>query len=281
MAIKTKSWGVDSPTFTGKYAILAGTDGKVVGVVTGESGDVALAVHIEHLHQTIWNHYFKLNTAVTDTLNGAQLVNSRTLVLNDATGFNVGDKVDIEQGDVHIHMYREIITVATNTLTLDAGIDIDIPDGSVVTQTSFNMAVNGSVTPQIFTAIPGFGEKVDIMRLLLAIVDDTAASDDKFGGIAALTNGVHIRKSIDNGESYQTLAIWKANKDMKEDMYNLDYTDKAGPSNFGVNGRWTIFETGAVINMDETNNEVMECIIQDDLTGLVDFQVKLQGHIEV
>ena len=281
MVIKTKSWGVDSPNFTGKYVIIAGSNGNIAEVVTGESGDIALAVHIEHLHQNIWNHYFKLNTAVTNTLNGAQLADSKTLILNDATGFNVGDKIDIEQGTTHIHMYREITVIATNTLTINAAIDVDIPDGSGVTQTSFNMAVDGSSTPQIFTAIPGLGEKVDIMRLLLAIVDDTAASDDKFGGITALINGVHIRKNINNGESYQTLAIWMANKDMKEDMYNLDYTDKAGPSNHGVNGRWTIFETGAVLNIDETNNEFMECIIQDDLTGLVDFQIKVQGHIEV
>ena len=260
--------------------IISTPAGVAIGTPTGESGDTALAVHIEHLHQHIWNHYFKLNTAVTDTLNGAVSADSKILVLNDATGFSANDMIDISLGAKHVHMYRKIISIATNTLTLDSGLDVALTDGSVITQTSFNMAVNGSVTPQVFTVRSTTDEKVDIMRLLLSIVDNVAADDGKFGGIAALTNGVHIRRNMNDG-TYQTLAIWRANKDMKEDMYDVAYTDKAGGGNYGVNGRWTIFETGAVLNIDGDLGETIECVIQDDLTTLIDFQIKMQGHIEI
>lgn len=256
--------------------------GIAIDTPTGDSGDTVLGVHIEHLHQKIWNHYFKQDTGVTTTLNGAVAINAKVLEFTDASSFSVGDKVDLRLGLIHKHMYRTITIIATNTVTIDAGIDIALTDGSTINQTSFNMAVNGAVTPQIFKVLSTIGERVDVMRLLLQIVDNIAADDSKFGGIPALTNGVHLRKNNNDGESYQTISIWKANKDMKEDMFNLDYTDKAGPSDHGVNGRWSIFDgTGAVINIDGDNAESVELIIQDDLTDLIDFQVKMQGHIEV
>ena len=263
-------------------AVLYTPEGIPIDTPTGESGDTVLGVHIEHLHQRIWNHYFNQRTGVETTLNGATAVNARTLIFTDASSFSVGSKIDIFLGSVHQHIYRTITVIATNTVTIDAGIDIALTDGSEIKEVIFNMAVDGSATPQIYNVRSTIGEKVDIIRLLLQLVDATAADDSKFGGMTALTNGVHLRKNINDGESYQTISIWKANKDMKEDMFNLDYTDKAGPSNHGVNGRWSIFDgTGAVINIDGDNAESVELVIQDNLTDLIDFQMKMQGHIEV
>ena len=144
------------------------------------------------------------------------------------------------------------------------------------------MAVNGSITPVIFEATPGTDTRIDIMRMLFTIASSVAPDDSKFGGIAALTNGVHIRRNINNGASYLTLGIWRINEDMKLAMYNVDYNTKAGGGNHGTNGRWSIFEgTGAVLNIDDASTESIEFVIQDDLTGLVSFKAFLQGHIEI
>jgi len=259
---------------------LIDANGIPIDTPTGESGDIALSVHDEHLHQTPWFHPATRDDTAVDTLNGAVAANSKTLILNDATGFSVGDYINIDLGAVHTHMYRKITAIVTNTLTIDASVDFALTDGSTVQEVILNMAVDGSSTPVIFEVNPSVGENIDIMRLLIQITDATEPDDSKFGAEPALTNGVLLRKSINNGASYETLAIWRTNGDMKLDMFNVEYSSKAGAGNWGVSGRWTIFESGAVLNIEEANNEKLEIIVQDDLTGLVTFEIKFQGHFE-
>lgn len=260
--------------------ILIDEEGHPASYALSDSGDYVLEVHEEHAHHRMWNHYFNLETGLSTTLNGAVSVNGIDLIFTNVTGFIVGDMIDMRNGSVHVHMYRKIVSISGNNVTIDSGIDFALVDGSAIEQTSFNMAVDGSVTPQVFTMKPRGTENIDITRLLVQMIDGTAMDDGKFGGLSALTNGVHIRRNIDNGSSYQTLAIWRSNKDLKEDMFNVEYSDKAPAGQFGLNGRWTLLESGAILNLDASNDEFMELVVQDDLTGLIDFQVKMQGHFE-
>jgi len=281
LEIKEKSWGRDSPTFTAKNVILTSIAGNPVNFTLGDAGDYHLDVHVADTHHKMWNHYFSFEPGITDTTNGITAIDSKTIILNDATGFNAGDKISLHIGTVHTHSYREIISIATNTLTIDAGVDTALPDGSQIDQKTFNMAVDGS-TPQVFAMHPSGTEIIHITRMLIEIVHSAAGDDSKFGGIAALTNGIHVRKNVNNGESYETLAIWKANKDLKEDMYDVTYGAKAGGGANSTTGRWSLRTgSGAIISLDASNNEFIECVIQDDLTDLTDFQIKMQGHFEI
>lgn len=253
---------------------------KNITTVKGDDNVFYQSVIIEQGHYSIFNHYFNLETAVETTTSSQTLADSKTINVVDATGFVIGDKVDIHEAGVHVHTYREIVNIAGTTITLNAAIDKDLPIGSLIEQTNFNMAVDGSATRKIYTMKPGLNEVVNITRLLIQIVDGKAADDSKFAGEATLVNGVHIRKNINNTK-YETVAIWKSNKDLKEDMYDVVYSNKAGGGNFGVSGRWTITKAGAVINLDATKNEWLECIIQDNLSILVDFQIKAQGYFKI
>lgn len=261
-------------------------DGNLVGTPTGESGDTALAVHIEHLHQTQWLHPTTFHTGVTDTLNGAVSSGDRVLTLNDATGFTAGQCVSIFFGAVHTHMYRCIISVAANNLTLDAVLDFGLPDGSRIDIVSLNLAVaDGSTTPVVYAAIPAPGEKIDIMRMIITMTHKSAGTDDAFGSLASLTRGLHLRKNNGDG-TYETLAIWRNNEDIRSSMYDLSYSDKAGPSLFGTSTRWRVFEgTGSVINLNANNGESLEIIVQDNLTAsigeLSTLFINWQGHIEL
>ena len=267
-------------TWLNRNARIVDTSGNVANLELSDNGNYYLPTTQEHAHHRTWNHYFNLETVVQDSLNGAVSVDSKTLILNDATGFDVGDIVDIHSGTTHIHMYRLITVVNSNTLTIDSGVDVALADGSQIDETTFNMAVDGSSTNQIYIMKPRGVEEVDVTRIIIEMVHSATGTDILFGGIAALTNGVHLRKNINNGESYQTIAIWRANKDLKEDMFDVVYGTSAGGSNKSTSGRFTILETGSIINLDAANNEFLELVIQDDLTGLVGFQIKAQGHFE-
>lgn len=255
-------------------------------VVVGESEDRAVAVHIEHLHQTQWLHPMVVNEAASDTLNGAVTAGDRVIPLNDATGFSAGDIVSLFLDSIHTHIYRTIISISVNDLTLDAEVDIGLVDGSTVQEVSSNMAAkDGSSTPVVFTATPAPGEKIDVMRMILTMTHKSQGTDDAFGSLSALTNGLHIRKNNGDG-TYESLGIWKNNEDIRGSMYDLSYSDKAGPSLFGTSTRWRVFEgTGSVINLDASKGETLEVVVQDDLTAstneLSTLFINWQGHIEV
>ena len=257
-----------------------------VPLVRGESGDTVVEVHVEHIHQTQWLHSTFTNEAASDTLNGAVSGGDNVIILNDATGFTEGDIISLFLGTVHTHQYREIIDITTNTLTLDAAIDIDLTDGSTIQEVSNNMATkDGSSTPVVFSAFTVPGESIDIMRMILTMSHKSAGTDDAFGSLAALTNGIHIRKNNGDG-TYETLGIWKKNQDIRGDMYDLSYSDKAGPSLHGTSTRWSIFDgTGSVVNINGDRGESVEVIVQDNLTAstneLSTLFINWQGHIEV
>ena len=265
---------------------LVNANGLLIDTPTGESGDIALAVHVEHLHQTQWLHSTYTDEAADDTLNGAVTAGDQVITLADATGFTAGDIISLSLGAVHTHMYRKIISIATNDLTLDAEIDINLTDGSTVQEVSNNMAAkDGSSTPVVFSAFTIPGESIDVVRMILTMSHKSQGTDDAFGSLTALTNGIHIRKNNGDG-TYETLGIWKTNQEIRGDMYDLSYSDKAGPSLFGTSTRWSIFDgTGSVVNIDGGNGESIEVIVQDDLTAstaeLSTLFINWQGHIEI
>jgi hypothetical protein len=261
-------------------------EGRFIDTPIGESGDAALSVHVEHLHQTQWLHSTYVHEGAADTLNGAVSGGDKVITLNDATGFTAGDTISLSLGAVHTHQYRKIISIATNDLTLDAAIDIDLTDGSVVQEVNRNMALaDGSVTPVVFAAFTVPGEKIDVMRMILTMSHKSPGTDDAFGSLAALTNGIHIRKNNGDG-TYETLGVWKTNQDIRGDMYDLSYSDKAGPSLHGTSTRWSIFDgTGSVVNINGNRGESIEVVVQDNLTAstgeLSTLFINWQGHIEL
>ena len=139
------------------------------------------------------------------------------------------------------------------------------------------MAVDGSTTV-ICSICPPLEEVWHIQRIILSILDATAMDDSKFGGITALLNGVVVRENLSTG--YHTLTDWKNNSDMIEDYYDLTYSNKAAAGQFGLRGRWTFSNSGAIVKLDWALGDKLEILIQDDLTGLIHFGVKAQGHKE-
>jgi hypothetical protein len=240
-----------------------------------------LNIHDAHVHSSLINHFvFTKDGYSSSTLDGNVLAGDRTITLVDGSGFAAGNYIDMLQGTSHVHHWRKIIAVSVNDITIDAPADIDFASGSSVEEGSADMGVNGSVTPVIFSVTPQGDEILHIGQLLVTIESSAAADDSKFGGLPALTNGVVVRVSRNNGAEFETLSTWRTNKDLKEDMYLVVYSDKAGGGNYGVHGKWNLEESGAISKIDETNNDKFEVVIQDNLTSLVDFQIKVQGHPE-
>ena len=259
-------------------------DGNPISSLKG-----AIDVHDADLHDVPVNELFHRHTGVKTTLAVASLRHATSIQVVDGSAFANGDAFQIEEtvlGVTTIEVtFPTIITGGgTNTFVLDRPLDNAFGTTATVEHVETNMALAvGTLTnPVIYQLLPDSTQTWHIVRFLLAMVHTTAGDDSKFGNITdGLTNGCVLRGYNGTADTYRMFTNWKSNFDIKMDMFNLPNTDKAGAGNFGTNGRGSIRDgTGAVPKLDGSDGSVLEFLVQDDLTQLIKFNLKGQGHIE-
>jgi len=240
------------------------------------------------VHRKIVNETFHQHDGTT-SLNSAATAGDTSISVDDTTGFIVGDEIKLEETVAGVG-FQEIglmtITIVAagtpGTLTLDRPLGFDYTTAAVASNVESNMtlAVGTLASPQIYEIYPPPGTVWQFTRVLFSITDATAPDDGKFGGMLALTNGVSLRATTESGRTV-IFGNWKTNGDMKLDMYDVTYTDKALAGNHGVNGRWTFTraEVVAELNGDADPVQKLEVLIQDDLTDLITFTMRAQGRV--
>ena len=192
-------------------------------------------------------------------------------------GIAPGDEVLILDVVGNKSFFAVVIAVVVNTITVDRPIDHVYPSatslGRIVTT---EMSVNGSVTEQIFSLRSG-SVPTDVTRFMVSMVMSSAGDDSLFGNLAALSRGLVLR--IVNGFQ-KTIFTFKTNGDIRQFCYDLEYSDKAGPGKFGLGARISFAgpdKHGVALRIEGV--DVIQWIVQDDLTGLDSLQVTAQGHL--
>ena len=123
----------------------------------------------------------------------------------------------------------------------------------------------------------GVGNDIDLTRLSGYLQDGTAMDDAKFGGIAALTNGIVLRRNNGFIEN-----IWNAKTNADLALIccgQFAYTEKAPAGSFGARFCDTFAgqgNQGVAILLEA--DDVLELLIQDDLTLLQEFRMLAEGH---
>jgi len=260
------------------------TTGGIVGNNGGpyKSLKGAVNVHIADVHNVIVNQYVHQDTAVISTIAVDSLVNDYQIELVDATGFAVDDFIHVNTTNIET-THPKIISVVLNVLTLDRRLDFAHSTGDSVNKVIVDMALVGQVgsipAHQLYYGGPPAGVVWHITRLLFSMTHTSAGDLGKFGNLGALINGVLLRVKV-NGQ-YGTLTNWKTNADMKTDMFDVEFDSRSGGGgDFGTSGRGTFTETGAVMRLDGDNGDQFEVHVQDNITALGFFAMKIQGHIE-
>ncbi|MDH4129716.1 MAG: hypothetical protein OEV44_13225 [Spirochaetota bacterium] len=247
----------------------------------------ALDINNAWRHRKIVNETFHKHTGTLTNPSAPITPSSVSVTVASPTGFATGGKVKLSE--VADGVGFQEIGLLTITNVTGSVVTFDRPIGNAYTVAAtlevvlVNMNVNGSLdSPVIFEIDPPVGNIWQFTRLLISIVSAAAADDSKFGGITGgLTNGVCVRATTASGRTV-VFANWKKNNDMKLDMYDVDYTDKSGGGNYGVNGRWTLTtaEIVAELDGDASPLQKLEVIIQDNLSSLIDFKIRGQGRVE-
>lgn len=251
--------------------------GAAIGSLRG-----ALNVHVADVHDTVINEYFHRHLGVLDTIAIASSKQDSIINVTNGALFSVGDEIQLSNG-AEGTTFPTITVITVDALTLDRPLDHAYLVGATVEIVSTNMAVLGTLaSPISFKAEPSSNEFWHVVRFLFSMTHNTAGDLGLFGNQAALTNGVVLRIYKAEFSQYGTFTLWKSNSDIKDNMYDVNFdTRSGGGGTYGTTGRGSIkIGTGAVPKVDGEQGDFIEMLIQDDLTGLVSFKQKIQGHIE-
>jgi len=221
----------------------------------------------------------------TTTLAVETVEEDRTVTVVSAAGMSVGDLLGLFD-TIHNRYYAGYITaINSNVLSMDSPIDHVYIVGTIVGTGDTNLAVDGSVTPVIYTlrgADPGIALTVDVTRIMFYCITSTATELTDFGDIAGgLTNGLLIRRT--NGY-INNIANFKSNIQMKGIMYDWEALSASNPGQglYGFSGRLTFGgqnKMGVVLRVGP--GESVQLMVQDNLSTLVALYVIFEGHIAI
>lgn len=202
------------------------------------------------------------------------------ITLTDATSFVVGTYVGVFSGAAGAGRYYfgEVLSKSVNTITLDTPFDFDFAAGSNVLPSTKNLAVDGSVTQQVFSVDGASSFDIDITRLIFSMVLTGSPDDAKFGDIAGgITKGLVCRKT--DGTTRNIFNV-KDNGELAAISYDLAYTTRSGGGgSYGLRCRYTFAgqeKQGVVIRLSE--GEKLEMLVNDDLSTISRFWVIAEGH---
>jgi len=243
-----------------------------------------LAVNIQDQTTRALDLYFG-NLTDSTTLSAQADPEDTTLTLTDTTGFEDGKTVGVfsaEDPDI-FYLGVQIGAPVGQVITIDRPIDRTLTVASTVAAVDVNMAVDGSGgNTQIFQVGPvgpGSEQIIDITRIMGVITDGSSMDDGKFGGIDALENGIVFRL---NNHVIQNIWGAKTNGDLALLSFDAQYTEKAPAGENGFRFRNTFAgqsKHGVALRL--IPGDTLEILIQDDLTGLTNFNMMAQGHFVI
>jgi hypothetical protein len=210
-------------------------------------------------------------------------VDALTIEVQPGHGFVTGSYIVISAGPTAGQIYLgTVLSVAVNVLTLDTPINFAYEVGSTVLRATRALNVDGSVTAQTFEIGPPDGQDWEITRFMFTMLCDTQPDDSKFGDLASLTRGIVLRRKRNGNDRYNLINV-KNQFDFASYAYDVTYSDNAGPqSEYGVRSRLSYGgddkHNGSIV-LEGMTNDVIQCIVQDDLTGLVDFKIIVEGNV--
>ena len=151
------------------------------------------------------------------------------------------------------------------SIDIERGVSIKLANGA-----NKNLAVDGSVTPVEFVAMPNAGEKWRITRMIGYLEGANPFSAEKFADLTALVNGVEV---VINGT---TITTWNTNRDIAGQIPVLTAPKALGKEDRTLAGEWDIVKAfGKPLLIDDRG---IKFIVKDNLSTIVSFTVQVQGQ---
>jgi hypothetical protein len=215
-------------------------------------------------------------TLAADTIASTVTTLVYTFTATAGHGIIIGDEIILLDVIGSRSFYAEVMNVAVDVITVDRPIDhVFLAASTLGRRVTTEMAVDGSVTPQIFSIRAG-DIPLDATRFMITMTSASAMDDSKFGSLAKLSRGLVLR--IVN--SFQkTMLCFKSNQEIKQFCFDLAYADKSPAGENGLSARLSYGgQDKHGVTLRISTGDVIQWIVQDDLTGLLSMKISAQGH---
>lgn len=238
------------------------------------TNDIRVPVEVEYSRAETVDLYL-YRTDATPVISVDTNIDDTTINVVSSVGVVVGETITIYEGPF---IFQSIVTAITaTTISFASGLDFAFTTAAEVETGPFNMAVDGSVTNQIFAIKAPIGQIVHLHTISASMLDSSAMDDALFGGRPALTNGI-IYRLIDG--FIKQLTIITNNAGFFQYGFDVEYSTKAPAGQYGYKVRRLIPAiNGAMIELNGNNDGEFQLIVRDDLTGLNEFVSVAHGHV--
>lgn len=218
-------------------------------------------------------------TLASNTIESGILVENLVYTFEASPGhsISIGNEIAFVDNSISRRFHAYVKNVVDNTITVDRPIDYVFDAsttlGAVITK---DMRVDGATTKQIFS-ISGSDIPIDTVGFCLNIISTSEPSDELFGDISALTNGLVFRVF----DSYhKVLGVIRNNGMLRDFGATVEYNDKAGGTNWSTTIYLPFKDLWGVAFRIKTN-DCLQIIIQDNLisSSLIDLHASIFGHL--
>lgn len=145
--------------------------------------------------------------------------------------------------------------------------------------TTTNMAINGSVTNQVFKIKPPSTEIWRVQQWLLYLEDEKGFNVTSYGANGVLTNGLYV-SGVFGGDEIPLLEFpIKTNSDIISVTYDMNL-HTWGNDNDVLVARWNFMNSGQSVRLDGSQGDELRITVRDDLTFLAKQYITAQGYIE-
>lgn len=239
----------------------------------GESNG-AIPVNVQCLHTDSVDLYLHLDEAQPSITATASL-DDTTLTVNSVAGVSAGDAITVYEGD---RFFQSLVVSAVGTtITLASPLDYGFGPTAQLRVGAWNFNVDGSTTPVKAAIWAPPAAQFDLHSVQVTMTSTTVMDSAKFGGIAALTNGVLFR--IVDGVT-KNLPLIVNNTGFHEIGFSLVYDEKAPAGVYGLRASKNYCEVnGRSVKLGCCSSDELQFWIRDDLTGLDLLSVAVNGHI--
>ena len=219
-------------------------------------------------------------TILDTTITTNMIIDAYSITLASVVGVLVGHQLTIFSPITKRYSVFTILGIVGNIITVDNPIDFAYSSGDFAQVGNTNLAVNGSVTPKMFsirnTSAADIDISLDFSKIIISMQTTSLGNYNEFGNITKLTKGLVCR--VINGRIENIFNI-KNNREIDNLMFDFKFIATKGSAQDGLSARFKVKELGAVIRVKPL--EDIKFIVQDDLTLLSIFEISVQGSVVV
>lgn len=229
---------------------------------------------------------FYLSQKLNDVVIISATAKTRTINLEAGHGFVAGNCIEIHYNNNGVvrFLQKKVVAVTATTVTIGSFIDVNLTPDVVVDAKRVNvdLSVDGSLSPVRFSLGPCCGQEWDTTRLIGQMVLASPPDDGTFGDLVALTNGIFFGAENDLGQTYLVDVV--ENAEFRASAYDVSYQDRSSPAGgeYGLTFRKSFAgadKLGVAIRLTADTNEEFVCYVQDNLSGITRFVIKIMGHV--